>query len=172
MFIFNKQIFSKPDDIFKKLLDVVPQSLSREETRIYLKEFKFDELPQVEGVQADLFFRPNCFPTNVMYVSYGTRNKAITSTLNIGYPALIWKIVWQAHRKQMFKKLDFVLDEKFGRRINSNNVVYWQKGFTIVGKNLRAMKKEFKGALYITIESFDTRIFPMDVAFEKLNYKD
>jgi len=60
----------------------------------------------------------------------------------------------------MFKKLDSVLDEKFARGVNSDNVIYWQKGFTIIGKKLKTIKEEFEGVIYITIESFDTRVFP------------
>jgi hypothetical protein len=171
MFSKKPKILNEPDNIFKKLLDVVPQNLSRKGTRKYLKEFTLQELPEFEDVQADLFTREHCVPTNVLYVSYGTKNMAAKSTLNIGYPPSIWKKVSQAHRKQMFKKLDSVLDEKFAKGVNSDNVVYWQKGFTIIGKKLKTMKKKFKGTVYITIESFDTRVFPIEVVFETLSYK-
>lgn len=165
-------VLNEFDDIFKKLLNVVPQNLSREETRTYLKEFILEELPEVEGSRADLFKRPNCVPTNVLYVYYGTRNKALKSTLDIGYPPNIRKIASQAHRKMMFKKLDSLLDEKFARGVNSDNVVYWQKGFTIIGKNLKTMKNDSREVLCITLESFDTRIFPLEDIFDKLGNKN
>lgn len=115
--IFSKKlkIFNKPDNTFRKFLDVVPQTLSRKETREFLREFRL-----------------------------------------------------KVHRRMMSKKLDSVLDEKFVRRTNSGDVVYWQKGFTMIVKKLKTIKKEFNEAVYITIESFDTRVFPMEVVFREL----
>lgn len=170
IFLKKLKVISEFDNIFKKLLDVVPQNLSREEAREYLKEFALHEQPEFEGVQADIFTRQNCVPTNVLSVFYGTKNRAMKSIINIGYPLAVWKKVSQAHREQMSKKLDSVLDEKFAKGVGPNNVIYWQKGFTIIGKKLKTMKGEFEGALYISIESFDTRVFPMEVVFEELSH--
>lgn len=172
-----KDFFKKPevssefDETFKKLLDVVPRNLSREDTRAYLKDFTLQELPEYEGVRADLFARPSCIPTNVLYVSYGTKNRAVKSLINIGYPSYIPNRVSQAHRKMMFNKLDSVLDESFRRAVNPDNIVYWCKGSVIIGKNLKKTKKEFKGAPYISVESFDTQVFPVEVVFKTLTKK-
>lgn len=45
-FLKKPEIFNRLDDTFKKLLDVVPQNLSREKTRAYLTEFTLQELPE------------------------------------------------------------------------------------------------------------------------------
>lgn len=68
----------------------------------------------------------------------------------------------------LFKKLDAVLDENFRRVINPDNFVYWCRDFTMIGKGLKKTEKVFKGGPYISIESFDTRVFPVEVVFRRL----
>lgn len=164
-----KRIFNKIDATFEQLLNVVSQNLTREQTRNLLKEFHLQELPDVDEIRADLFSRPNIVPTNVIYVLYLPTDKAVKSDINIGYPKYIPKIIAETHRRQMLRKLDKFLNERFGPAKSFANGIYWKSLSTLVIRNLKETGKgPVKGALYIGIEVFDTNIFPTEKALEKI----
>ncbi|MEK7611303.1 MAG: hypothetical protein AAB486_02930 [Patescibacteria group bacterium] len=176
-----KRLFNKIDNTFESLFDVVCKNLNKEQTRDLLRDFHLRELPDVNSVSADLFFRPNIIPTNVLCVFYLPNGNVGKATINIGYPKYVPKFVSEFHRKQLLRKLDKFLDKRFGPGINYTTGNYWQSGDTIIIRNLKETNTVLAsggfyigntglvpGDPYIGIQAFDTKVFSKEKALGRI----
>jgi len=156
---------------YVKLLDIIPFKLSREQTRNHLKEFECKELPEISGVKADEFIFSNKIPVNIIYVSYGTKDRASIVKIDIAYPlklqpTLIWKSVAKVRANQIcYKQLEGILDNKFKRCKSSGGNFYWTNNFSVVKKKVVANKD--KPSIHVYVDCANTEIFPSEIEFNK-----
>lgn len=167
MWFTKKRVLNNLDDTFIKLLDVVPHVLSRKKSKEYLNEYKF--VPENHQFHknfiSDYYYRPQIVPRTSIRTLYD-KNKPFNSIIWLTYPLNINKIIVKKHRKMIFKKLDSILESKFGRAGTKNGLTFWHKGFTLIIKNL---SEEKNGRLGIKTSLFNTKTYPVEKIFE--NYE-
>lgn len=174
MLFTKNKVLNERDETFTKLLDIIPNALSRKETKEYLNEYTF--IPEGRRIhkdfefESDCYYRPKIVPRPLIRILYD-EDRPFSSDIYLVYPlkgVVITGVVHQAHRKMLFKKLDSVLEEKFGRPGRERGLTFWHKGFTLVVKTLY---QERDGRLGIRIASSDTRTYPVERIFEDYENK-
>ncbi len=160
----KEKVLNNLDNTFIKLLDIIPRVLSRKKTKAYLKEYNFisENHHFHKDFISDYYYRPQVVPRPSMRVLYD-KNKPFSSTIWLTYPLNINKFIVKKHRKKVFKKLDSVLESKFGRAGMENGLTFWHKGFSLIIKDF---SEEKDGRLGIKISLFNTKMYPIEKIFE------
>ncbi len=138
--LFGRNMFVLPDKEFKKLLDVIPRNMNQEQTREYLKEFRWLELPG-EDKYTDVYERPLLNPTNEFIITYGNNGTAALGKIIVAYNPKAGNVAFP-HAKTLSKQIDKYL-KKQGYEIKflENEINYWEKDNTIVYKQIVNSKK-------------------------------
>lgn len=164
--LFGWKMFVLIDTPFKKLFDVIPQSLDRKSTREYLKKFIYRELPESEGINTDIFKRQDLMPTNEFVAIYGSNGKAAIGSIYIEYTSKAGKVA-VPHAKTLSRQIDkYLKKEKYEYKLLEGNMYYWIKNNIIVHKQIKISR--YNAFPQIDIFIRNANIYSLDKINEEL----